>query len=227
MRGRKQGRRRRPRCVRARRPPAIPPTTLTNCAATTTARPRRRGHTAWLSQMRRWACWRSPLVRRKRRPLSRAPLESESASAVPPPQPGAMSDDGPAIGPAAEPEAAAFDSPILGNQPVVPAPQPDDGQPVAAVGREQILAAFNRSRVPPQPTPAPPATSQLRTAHAPNATIRRQAAPAEHEMTDEGWEELIAGFVAGNVVWNTRRLGPEPGNHGCRAPQSVLRRYRL
>jgi hypothetical protein len=28
----------------------------------------------------------------------------------------------------------------------------------------------------------------------------------------EGWEELVSGYVAGNVNWNTRRLGSPPGS---------------
>jgi len=52
--------------------------------------------------------------------------------------------------------------------------------------------------VPPQPTPAPPATSQPRSSHAPNATIRRQAEPTEREISPEAWDDYVAGFRVGN-----------------------------
>lgn len=35
------------------------------------------------------------------------------------------------------------------------------------------------------------------------------------------WGELVAGYKAGAVQWD-RRLGPEPGQPGCRAPRDVL-----
>jgi hypothetical protein len=56
---------------------------------------------------------------------------------------------------------------------------------------------------------------------------QRQAGPIEPEMTEEAWEELISGFVAGNVNWNVRRLGAEPGSPDCQAPRSVLKRHGL
>jgi hypothetical protein len=84
----------------------------------------------------------------------------------------------------------------------------------AAPTRESVLAAFARNRVPPhpapQPVPQPPPPE-------------RQA----EQISDEGWEELIAGFMAGMVNWNRRRLGPEPGQPGCRAPRHILRSFRL
>jgi hypothetical protein len=36
------------------------------------------------------------------------------------------------------------------------------------------------------------------------------------------WEEVVAGYVAGNVDWNRSRLGPRPGEPNCRAPAEVL-----
>jgi hypothetical protein len=78
-----RGRRRRPR-RRARRRPLRCPTTQTSYAAATTPSTRQPGRTAWLSQMRRLACWRGPLMRWKRRPLSRCPPELEGSSTVPP-----------------------------------------------------------------------------------------------------------------------------------------------
>jgi hypothetical protein len=152
-----------------------------------------------------------------------APLEQESAPASSPPQPVAVPDDGLAIDaepaavdakPRAAPAKEAFQTTPCGSPAKLPA------EPT----RESIMAAFNRPR---QPQPAPPQHQPAqRQAERPWFAGERQATP-EPEMSDEGWEELIAGFVAGNINWNARRLGPEPGNHGCRAPQSVLRRYRL
>ena len=78
--------------------------------------------------------------------------------------------------------------------------------------RDSILAAFARNRVPPQPVPQPrPAV--------------RQAEP--EPISEEGWEEIIAGFMAGMVHWNVRRLGPEPGHPDCRAPRNILRSFGL
>jgi hypothetical protein len=100
---------------------------------------------------------------------------------------------------------------------------PEAAAPPGAVGREQVLAAFARNRTPASPEPAAP---QPRPPERP-WFVGPKAPQPKSEMTEEAWEELISGFVAGNVNWNARRLGPEPGNPGCRAPQSVLRRYRL
>jgi bifunctional non-homologous end joining protein LigD len=100
--------------------------------------------------------------------------------------------------------------------PVVPAPQSDDRKPVAE-GRQQVLAAFARSRAQALPQPAPPQPRP----------DRREAAPAEPEFTAEGWMELVGGYVAGNVNWNTRRLGAPPGSPNCRAPRDVLRSFGL
>jgi hypothetical protein len=141
-------------------------------------------------------------------PAVKVPPEPESAPAVPPENGSASSGDG-----AAEPDSELPEA-------------PEAAAPPGVVGREQVLAAFKRNGTSPQPAAPQPATPPPRPQERPWFAGERQATP-EPEMSDEGWEELIAGFVAGNVAWNTRRLGPEPGNHGCRAPQSVLRRYRL
>jgi len=99
-------------------------------AATTTTRTRHPDRIACpvlrlLPRTRR----RSPLMRRSSCPLFQATPELENASTVPPPQPDAMPDDGPAIG--AEPAAV-------------------DAEPPAEPSRESILAAFARDRTPPQ-----------------------------------------------------------------------------
>jgi hypothetical protein len=97
-----------------------------------------------------------------------------------------------------------------------PAAPPDDGAPVAA-GREQVLAAFARNRTPP-PLAAPQPAQQ-------HPQPERQ--PEPERISDDGWEEIIAGYKAGMVHWNVRRLGPEPGQPGCRAPRNVLRGFGL
>jgi hypothetical protein len=37
------------------------------------------------------------------------------------------------------------------------------------------------------------------------------------------WDELVGGYRSGVIEWNTSRLGPAPGQRGCRAPAEVLR----
>jgi hypothetical protein len=88
--------------------------------------------------------------------------------------------------------------------------------------RDSILAAFARNRVPPQPVaPQPrPAQPQPR-------PPERQAERQTEAISQEGWEELIAGYMAGMVNWNVRRLGPEPGQPGCRAPRNILKSFGL
>jgi len=51
----------------------------------------------------------------------------------------------------------------------------------------------------------------------------RQAEP----ISREGWEELVSGYVAGNVNWNVKRLGAPPGDPNCRAPRDLLRSFGL
>jgi hypothetical protein len=36
------------------------------------------------------------------------------------------------------------------------------------------------------------------------------------------WDEVVAGYTAGNVDWYRNRLGPRPGEAGCRALAEVL-----
>jgi len=117
------------------------------------------------------------------------------------------------------PAANPNDGPAIDIEPAVLEIETPEVQPT----RASILAAFNRKEPPPERA-APPTTSPQ---PAPQPRPARQAAPAEPEMSDEGWEEVIAGFVAGNVNWNRRRLGGEPGSEDCRAPRSVLRRFGL
>jgi hypothetical protein len=39
------------------------------------------------------------------------------------------------------------------------------------------------------------------------------------------WDEFVGGYRAGLIKWNTARLGPKPGEPGCRAPAEVLREH--
>ena len=39
------------------------------------------------------------------------------------------------------------------------------------------------------------------------------------------WAEFVGGYRAGLIEWNTARLGPKPGEPGCRAPADVLREH--
>ena len=126
---------------------------------------------------------------------------------------------------ASEPSPAVSVTPEQENSSTVPPAQPDripDGIPTTAYvapTRESVLAAFARNRTPPPPAPQPrPAQPQPR-------PPERLAEP--EPISDEGWEELIAGFMAGMVNWNVRRLGPEPGQPGCRAPRNILRSFGL
>jgi hypothetical protein len=104
----------------------------------------------------------------------------------------------------------------FGSAEIAVATPPDDAKPVVA-GREAVRAAFARNRVPPQP-PAPQPQAKPQPV--------RQAEHQPEEISREGWEELVAGFVAGTVDWG-RRLGPPPGEKGCLAPKDILRRSGL
>jgi hypothetical protein len=39
------------------------------------------------------------------------------------------------------------------------------------------------------------------------------------------WDELVGGYRAGLIEWNTAQFGPKPGEAGCRAPTEVLREH--
>jgi hypothetical protein len=39
------------------------------------------------------------------------------------------------------------------------------------------------------------------------------------------WDEFVGGYRAGLIEWNRARLGPKPGEPGCRAPAEVLREH--
>ncbi len=153
--------------------------------------------------------------------LISAAVEPENALAVPPPQPAAMPNDRSAIG--VEP-APVGKTPEAAAAPAAPpddgVPPPDDGVPVA-VGRDAVLAAFKRNRAPPSPQPASPQ---------PRPAVRQVERPPERQaepISREGWEELVSGYVAGNVNWNVKRLGAPPGDPNCRAPRDLLRSFGL
>jgi hypothetical protein len=151
---------------------------------------------------------------------NQVPPEPENASTVPP-----ANGSRPSCDSAAEPDTVAeptsdppdSKAPETAAAPVAP---PNDGGPVA-VGRDAVLAAFNRNRAPPSPQPAPPQ---------PRPAVRQVERPPERQaepISREGWEELVSGYVAGNVNWNPRRLGAPPGDPDCRAPRDVLRSFGL
>jgi hypothetical protein len=134
------------------------------------------------------------------------------------------------ISSASEPPAATQAVPEPESAPETPPPQPaapsngnagiNPTTADVAPTRESVLAAFARNRVPPQPVAPQPRPAQPQ----PRPPERRTE---PEPISDESWEELIAGFMAGMVNWNTRRLGPEPGQPGCRAPRNILRSFGL
>src|SRR5712672_2190961 len=133
------------------------------------------------------------------------------------------SEPSPAIQPAPEQESASAVPPAQPDrlpevETVSVSPEEPDQMAPSEPTRDSILAAFARNRVPPQPAPQPQPVPQPR-------PPQRQAEP--EPISEEGWEEIIAGFMAGTVNWNVRRLGPEPGQPGCRAPRHILRSFRL
>jgi len=132
-------------------------------------------------------------------PAVQAPPQPETAQAVPPVMPAAYPDDDPAIDPATEAPPVRH----------VGTPEPS---------RDSILAAFARNRVAPQPVQQP------RPAERPWFAPGPEAQPQEAEFSDEAWEEFCVGFRFGTFDWNRHRLGPPPGERGCRCPAEILRR---
>jgi hypothetical protein len=169
-------------------------------------------------------------MRPRRRPLPISPPEPESAPAVPPAQPDAMPDNRPANGP--EPAAVDAKPPVKASKEMPPSPDVAAAAPVVPAvpvpdGRAAVLAAFNRTRTPPSPPPAPP--QPPRPAPPQSRQVQRQVErpPERQAISRGGWEELVSGFVAGNVNWNTKRLGAPPGDPDCRAPRDLLRSFGL
>jgi hypothetical protein len=54
---------------------------------------------------------------------------------------------------------------------------------------------------------------------------RVEAAPPARRTPAIDWDEFVGGYRAGIIQWNTGRLGPKPGEPGCRAPAEVLREH--
>ena len=56
-----------------------------------------------------------------------------------------------------------------------------------------------------------------------NGTLQHMLREAEPEITEAAFDEYVAGWVAGNIEWPRRMLGPAPGESGCRVPVAVLK----
>jgi hypothetical protein len=54
---------------------------------------------------------------------------------------------------------------------------------------------------------------------------RVDTAPPARRTPAIEWDEFVGGYRAGLIQWNTARLGPKPGEPGCRAPAEVLREH--
>jgi hypothetical protein len=50
-----------------------------------------------------------------------------------------------------------------------------------------------------------------------------EAPPPVRRLSAFDWDEFVAGHRAGLIKWNRARLGPYPGEPGCRAPDKVLK----
>jgi hypothetical protein len=55
--------------------------------------------------------------------------------------------------------------------------------------------------------------------------LRVEASPPVQRTPAIDWDEFVGGYRAGLIQWNTARLGPQPGEPGCRAPAEVLREH--
>jgi hypothetical protein len=68
----------------------------------------------------------------------------------------------------------------------------------------------------------PPATSGLAVTRAISLNETAVEAPPPVQRTPAiAWHEFGGGYRAGLIEWNTARLGPKPGEPGCRAPAEV------
>ena len=50
------------------------------------------------------------------------------------------------------------------------------------------------------------------------ASHQVEAVPPARRTPAIEWDEFVGGYRAGLIEWNTARLGPKPGEPGCRAP---------
>jgi hypothetical protein len=53
------------------------------------------------------------------------------------------------------------------------------------------------------------------------AEHRVEDAPPPRHTPAIQWDEFVGGYRAGLIEWNTARLGPKPGEVGCRAPLAI------
>jgi hypothetical protein len=60
-----------------------------------------------------------------------------------------------------------------------------------------------------------------------NAVVSHQveAPPPPRRTPAIEWDEFVGGYRAGLIKWNTARLGPRPGEPGCRAPADILKEH--
>ena len=54
---------------------------------------------------------------------------------------------------------------------------------------------------------------------------RVEAVPSARRPPAIECDEFVGGYRVGLIAWNTARLGPKPGEPGCRAPAEVLREH--
>ena len=54
---------------------------------------------------------------------------------------------------------------------------------------------------------------------------RVEAPPPAQRTPAIDWDEFVGGYRASLIEWNRARLGPKPGEPGCRAPAEVLREH--
>jgi hypothetical protein len=52
---------------------------------------------------------------------------------------------------------------------------------------------------------------------------RVEAPPPARRTPAIEWDEFVGGYRAGLIEWNVARLGPRPGEPGCRAPADILK----
>lgn len=97
-----------------------------------------------------------------------------------------------------------------------------DTSPAYNAAVEQQLAADDDTSIPPKDT--------AEMGGAPSGAENSLPHGAENSLplspAGVPWDELLAGYVAGNVAWDAG-WGPRPGAPGCKVPIEMLREYGL